>query len=202
MEKSERNINDEILDRMVIQVEGLSKQVANLPDYTGQFESLSKNFDQFLLQYQNDHRELKNNIGQFNSGNNSYKQIQTTLVETKSVLEDIKKMLPLKLINTFDHKSKGFIISGVVLLILVALSTGFSCHFWKENNKLEAVDIKYRLAKQVGATVTHWVDSIYLHNQEEAKRILAKMEADNLTKKESSKSNLNHSNKSRKKRKV
>jgi len=158
MENSDRNINDEILDRMVIQVEGVCKQVANLPDYTKQFERLSANFDRFLQQYQNDHHELKNNISQFNRGNKHDTQIQTALVETKSIVEDIKKMLPLKLINTFDYKTKGFINAGIILLIVVAVSTGLSCHLWKKINKLEAVDIKYRLAKQVGATVTHWVD--------------------------------------------
>ncbi|RKR80147.1 hypothetical protein BDD43_0242 [Mucilaginibacter gracilis] len=202
MENSDRNINDEILDRIVIQVEGLSKQLANLSDYTKQFETLSKNFDRFLQQYQNDHHELKNNISQFKSGNNHDKQIQTALVETKSILEDIRKMLPLKLINTFDHKTKGFIISGIILLIVVALSTGLSCHLWKENNKLEAVDIKYRLAKHVGTTITNWVDSIYLHNPEEAKRILAKMEANWLTKDEHPKTKLNHGNNQRKKRNI
>lgn len=192
MENSEKNINDEILDRVVIQLSELDKRLATLPDYTSQLENLSKGFDRFLQQYHGDHQEIKNIIRQPNA-DESQKQMQAMLIETRAVLESIKKMLPLKLVNTFDPKTKGWIISGTILLIGVALTTGFSGYLWKENNRLEDVDIKYRLAKQVGATVTDWVDSIYLNNPDQAKRILAKMEADSSIKNLSGKTNRNHS---------
>ena len=192
MENSEKNINDELLDRMAIQLGEMDKRLAAHPDYTQQLETLSKGFDRFLRQYYVDQQEIKNSIKQPNA-NDSQKQVQTMLIETRAVLESIKKMLPLKLVNTFDPKTKGWIISGTILLIVVALSTGLSGYLWKENDRLVGVDIKYRLAKQVGPTVTNWVDSIYLNNPEQAKRVLAKMEADSSIKNVSKKMNRNHS---------
>ena len=200
MENSEKNFNDEILDRMAIQLGELDKRLANLPDYTQQLEILSKGFDRFLQQYHGDQQEFKTIIRQPNIGD-PQKQIQTMLTETRAILESIKKILPLKLVNTFDPKTKGWIISGTILLIVIALSTGLSCYLWAENNRLEAADFKYRLAKQVGPTVTNWVDSIYLSDPEEAKGVLTKMEAKSSLKKELGKPNRSHSSKKpRKKR--
>jgi hypothetical protein len=201
MENSEKNFNDEIIDRMAIQLGELDKRLANLPDYTQQLETLSKGFDRFLQQYHGDQQEIITIIRQPNA-DDPQKQVQTMLTETRAILESIKKLLPLKLINTFDLKTKGWIISGAILLIVVALSTGLSGYLWKENSRLDDIDIKYRLAKQVGPTVTNWVDSIYLNNPEQAKKILAKMEADNSVKNLHEKTNRNHSlKKSHRKRK-
>jgi hypothetical protein len=200
MENSEKNFNDEILDRMAIQLGELDKRLANLPDYTQQLETLSKGFDRFLQQYHGDQQEIKTIIRQPNA-DDPQKQVQTMLTETRAILESIKKLLPLKLINTFNLKTKGWIISGAILLIVVALSTGLSGYLWKENSRLEAADFKYRLAKQVGPTVTNWADSIYLNDPEEAKRILTKMEAKSSLKNELGKPNRSHSlKKPRKKR--
>ena len=201
MENSEKNINDEILDRMAIQLGELDKRLANLPDDTQQLETLSKGFDRFLQQYHGDQQEIKTILRQPNT-DEPQKQVQTMLTETRAILENIKKMLPLKFINTFDLKTKGWIISGTILLIVVALNTGLSGYLWKENSRLEDVDIMYRLAKQVGPTVTDWEDSTYLNNIEQEKKILAKMEADSSVKKVSVKTNRYHSSmKPRKKRK-
>jgi len=194
MENSEKNINDEILDRIVIQLGDLDKRLSAFPDYTPQLENLSKSFDRFLQQDYGTHQEIKNSIEQPNA-DDSQKQVQTVLIETRAISESIKKMLPLKLVNTFDPKTKGWIISCTILLIVVALSTGLSGYLWKENSRLDDIDIKYRLAKQVGPTVTNWVDSIYLNNPEQAKRVLAKMEADSSIKNVSKKMNRNHSSK-------
>ena len=201
MENSEKNINDEILDRMAIQLGELDKRLANLPDDTQQLETLSKGFDRFLQQYHGDQQEIKTILRQPNT-DEPQKQVQTMLTETRAILENIKKMLPLKFINTFDLKTKGWIISGTILLIVVALNTGLSGYLWKENSRLEDVDIMYRLAKQVGPRVPDWVDSTYLNNPEQAKKMLAKMEADSSVKKVSVKTNRYHSSmKPRKKRK-
>ena len=201
MENSEKNFNDEILDRMAIQVGELDKRVANLPDYTSHFENLSKSFDKFLQQHHTNHQEIINNIKQPNT-NDPQKQVQTMLLETKDILESVKKILPLRLLHTLDPKTKGVTIAGITLLIVIAVSTGLCSHLWVENNRLEAADYKYRLAKQVGPTITNWVDSIYLNDPKEAKAILTKMEAKSSLKNELGKSNRSHSSKKpRKKRK-
>jgi hypothetical protein len=200
MENSDNNINDEILDRMAIQVGELDKRLSNLPDYTSHFETLSKSFDKFLQQQHTNHQELINNVRQPNT-NDPHKQVQTMLLETKDILESVKKILPLRLLHTLDTKNKGLTIAGIILLIVVAVSTGLCGHLCAENNRLEAADFKYRLAKQVGPTVTNWVDSIYLNDPDEAKRVLVKMEANRSIKNEPGKSNQSHSSKKLRKKK-
>ena len=135
----------------------------------------------FLVRYNNENAEIKAAISHLNI---SYpaEQIQNSLAESKGILEAIRKALPLKLKHQFDFKTKGWIIAGMILLIVTAINTGLCSHLWAENNRLRAVDIKYRLLRQVDTHSTKWADSIYTSNPDGAERTVIRMENAKITK--------------------
>jgi len=167
---------DELMDSIVKKVTEIDKREIKITDYTPQFEALKQIFEVFLLKYNKESEALKAVVGQLNI---SYpaELIQNTLAESKGILEAIQKTLPVKVKHQFDFKTKGWIIAGMILLIVTAISTGLCGHLWAENNRLQAVDIKYRLLQQVDTSSTKWADSIYISNPDEAERIVIRMES-------------------------
>jgi hypothetical protein len=154
---------DELIDSLVKKVTEIDKREIKTTDYTPHFEA------------------LKTFVGQLNI---SYpaEQIQKTIVESKGILEAIRKSLPLKVKHQFDFKTKGWIIAGMILLIVTAISTGLCGHLWAENNRFQAVDIKYRLLRQVDTSSTKWADSIYTSNPDKAEKTVIRMENAKITK--------------------
>ncbi len=172
---------DEIIDSLIKKITDQEKREPKTVDYTLHFEALQKIFEMFLLRYNKENAELKAAIGQLNI---SYpaEQIQNTLSEVKTILEAVRKSLPVKVKHEFDPKTKGWIIAGMILLIVTAISTGLCGHLWAENNRLQAVDIKYRLLRQVDTSSTKWADSIYTGNPDEAEKTVIRMENAKITK--------------------
>jgi len=189
---------DELIDSLVKKVTEIDKREIKITDYTPHFEALKQIFEVFLLKYNKESEALKTVVGQLNI---SYpaEQIKNTTAESKGILEAIRKALPLKVKHQFDFKTKGWIIAGMILLIVTAISTGVCGHLWAENNRLQAVDIKYRLLKQVDTSSTKWADSIYTSNPDEAEKTVIRMENTKITKdKADDKQNGNRGKKSRK----
>jgi hypothetical protein len=172
---------DEIIDSLIKKIIEQENREPKTTDYTLHFEALQKIFETFMLRYNKENTELKYAIGQLNI-NYPAEQIQTTPIEVKTILVAIRKSLPVKVKHEFDPKTKGWIIAGVILLIVTAISTGLSGYLWTENYRLQAVDIKYRLLRQVDASSTKWADSIYTSNPDEAEKIVIRMENAKITK--------------------
>lgn len=166
---------DELMDSIVKKVTEIDKRDIKVTDYTPQFEALKQVFEAFLLKYNKESEALKVAVEQLNT---SYPagQIKNTLAESKGILEAIRKALPLKVKHQFDFKTKGWIIAGMILLIVTAITTGLCGHLWAENNRLQAVEIKYRLLQQVDTSSTKWADSIYTNNPDEVEKTVIRME--------------------------
>jgi hypothetical protein len=167
---------DELMDSIVKKVTEIDKREIKITDYTPHFEALKQIFEVFLLKYNKESDALKTVVGQLNI---SYpaEQIKNTLAESKGILYAIRKTLPLKVKHQFDFKTKGWIIAGMILLIVTAISTGLCGHLLAENNRLQAVDIKYRLLRQVDTSSTKWADSIYTSNPDEAEKTVIRIES-------------------------
>ncbi|MFI5138441.1 MAG: hypothetical protein ACHQIM_11505 [Sphingobacteriales bacterium] len=167
--------NDEIIESLIKKITELEKREIKNIDYTLHFEALQKIFEVFLVRYNKENGELRTAVNQLNV---SYpaEQIQNTLAEVKGILEAIQKILPVKVKHQFDFKTKGWIIAGMILLIVTAISTGLCGYLWIENNRLQAVDIKYRMVRQVDSIGTKWADSVYMNNPDDAEKLLIKLE--------------------------
>ena len=172
---------DELIDSLVKKITELDKRETKITDYTPHFEALKQIFEVFLLKYNKESEALNTVVAQLNI---SYpaEQIKNTIAESKGILEAIRKALPLKVKHQFDFKTKGWIIAGMILLIVTGISTGLCGHLWTENNRLQAVDIKYRLLRQVDTSSTKWADSIYTSNPNEAEKTVVRMENAKITK--------------------
>lgn len=88
----------------------------------------------------------------------------------------IQKSLPIKHKHQFDFNTKGWIISGIILLIVAAICTGLSAHLWVENRTLKAVNIKYRMIRQIFPYATNWADSVYNKSPADAEAATTKLE--------------------------
>ncbi|MCR8560480.1 hypothetical protein KXD93_22690 [Mucilaginibacter sp. BJC16-A38] len=181
MENSEKSIHEEIVDQLIIKVNELENQQIKQADYSPYFESLKQTLEGFLKQYNNDIQGLKNSTSNLNTIN-SNDQTKNILIETKGILKAIKLALPITLNYSFDLKTKRWIIAGMILLIITAISTGLSGYLWSANNRLEINDIKYRAIRQTAPEYTHWADTTYLRDPDAMINNTVKLEDEALEK--------------------
>jgi hypothetical protein len=172
---TEKSTNEEIIDQLVIKVNALEKREIKLPDYTPNFEELKKWMADHLPDYNKTIEELKATISQHNLEYPAAK-IQAQLDEVKTIVENIPKIIPIKHSHYFDPKSKGWVIAGVVLLIVTAISTGLNAHLWVENNRLQANDIKFRMLRQVYPIQANWAEQHYFNNPDTAENETIRLE--------------------------
>jgi len=167
--------NDEIVDSLIKKIDELEKREVKSTDYTLHFEALKKIFEVFFVRYNEESAELKAAIGRLDITNPA-EQIQGALAEVKPILEMIIKSLPVKVKHQLDINTRGFTIAGMILLIVTAICIGLCGHLWTANNHLQAIDIKYRLIRQIDSVGTKWADSIYTSNPDKAESTLTKLE--------------------------
>jgi hypothetical protein len=161
---TEKSTNEEIIDQLVIKVEALEKRGIKLPDYTPNFEDLKI--------------WLADHLATVSQHNLEYPatKIQAQLDEVKTIVENIPKIIPVKHSHYFDPKSKGWIIAGVILLIVTAISTGLNAHLWVENTRLQANDIKFRMLRQAYPVQANWAEQHYFNNPDTAESETIRLE--------------------------
>ena len=167
--------NEEIVDSLIKKINELETREVKNTDYTLHFEALKKIFEIFSVRYNEESVELKAALGRLDI-TYSADQIQGALAEVKPILEMIRKSLPLKVKHQLDINTKGFIIAGIILLIVTAICVGLCGHLWTENNYLKAIGIKYRLIRQIDYVSSKWADSIYTSNPDKAEATVTKLE--------------------------
>jgi hypothetical protein len=167
--------NEEIVNSLIKKIGELEKREEKNTDYTLHFEALQKIFEVFLVRYNKENAELKATVGLLNT---SYpaEQIQNALAEIKSILEVIRKSLPVKVKHEFDFKTKGWIIAGVILLIVTAISTGLCGYLLTENSRMQANDIKFRAIRQVYPKQANWADKYYAEQPDAMKDTTKRLE--------------------------
>jgi hypothetical protein len=157
---------DEIMDSLIKKITDLEKKEIKVTDYSLHFEALQKIFEVFLVRYNKECNELNTAFGKLNIEYPA-EQIQQNLSEIKTILAAIQKSLPVKVKHQFDFNTKGWIIVGMMLLIVSAVSTGLCAHLWVENNRLKANDIKFRAIRQVYPIPAKWADDYFAKNPKE-----------------------------------
>ena len=151
---------DELINSLIKKITDLEKKEVKVTDYSLHFEALQKIFEVFLVRFNQERNDLNAAFGKLNIEYPA-EQIQQGLAEIKTILSAIQKSLPVKVKHQFDFNTKGWIIAGVMLIIVTAVSTGLCAHLWVENNRLEANDIKFRAIRQVYPTPAKWADGYY-----------------------------------------
>ena len=172
---TEKSTNEEIIDQLVIKVNALEKREIKLPDYTPNFEDLKKWLANHLPNHNESINELKATVSQHNLAYPATK-IQAQLDEVKTIVESIPKIIPVKHSHYFDPKSKGWVLAGVILLIVTAISTGLNAHLWVENNRLQANDLKFRMLRQAYPVQANWAEQHYFNSPDTAERETIRLE--------------------------
>ena len=178
---AERNTNDEIIEQLVIKVNELDKRKVDSLDYTPQFEALKILIQEQIPDYTKPLEELERLVIQHNLSYPSG-EIQNQIIELKGIVAKIPKGIPVKHEHYFDPKSKGWVMAGVTLLIVVAITTGLSAHLYLENLHLEATDIMFRVAKQAYPEITREIEDRYAKDPEKMEAKLIELEAEALRK--------------------
>jgi hypothetical protein len=166
----------ELIDSLIKKITENEKKEVKTTDYSLHFEAIQKIFEVFLVRYNKESAELIAAIGKLDI-NDPAEKLKQVLTDIKPILAEIKKLLPVKVSHYFDPKTKGWIIAGMILLIVTAISTGLCGHLWVENNRLQAVDIKYRLIQQIDTVGTKWADSLYNSDPDKAMKTLGRLES-------------------------
>jgi len=178
---SERNTNDEIIEQLVIKVNELDKRKVDFPDYAPQFEELKIWILQQMPDYPKSLHELERLMMQHNLSD-ACREIEMQIGDLKGIVAKIPKDIPVKHRHYFDPKSKGWVIAGVTLLIVVAITTGLSAHLYVENRRIEASDIKFRVARQAFPEIAREIEDRYAKDPEKMESKLIELEAEALRK--------------------
>ncbi|UKJ07366.1 hypothetical protein [Solitalea lacus] len=158
---SEKNTNDEILEQLIKKVNELDKRKTDFPDYASEFEALKNSIQEQAQPI----KELERIVTHHNF-NYPAIQIQHQIEEVKTMVSKMPKIIPVKHLHSFDPRSKGWILSGVFILIVVAISTGLCAHLFIENGRLSANDIKFRMLRQIQPEYANSVEESYYKNPE------------------------------------
>ena len=146
---------DELVDSIIKKLDIIEKKDLKPADYTVHFEALKQIFEVFMLRYNKESVALMEAVSRLNMEYPA-SQIQNNLAELKTILEAIKKELPIKVRHQLDTKAKGW----VIFVIVIGISLSLNVYLWMQNTRLQAVDIKYRLLNQLEFTDTQLADSV------------------------------------------
>lgn len=158
---------DELVDSIIKKLDIIEKKDLKPADYTVHFEALKQIFEVFMLRYNKESVALMEAVSGLNMEYPAG-QIQNNLAELKTILEAIKKELPIKVRHQLDTKTKGW----VILLFVIVISVVLNGYLWTENTRLRAVDIKYRLLNQLEPTDTQLADSVFTADPDKAEKMV------------------------------
>ena len=174
-----KNINEEIIDNLVVQVNALEKREVKLPDYNERFSAI----ESLIIRLLPNHEELTEILkAEINRHNLAYpaQQIQSQIDQLRNELALIPKVIPVKNHHHLDVKTRPFIIAGTLLLIFVALSAGLNIYLWTANNRLEANDIKFRMTRQMYPREANEADAEYTRDPSAMEKLTVKYETEAL----------------------
>lgn len=100
-----KNINEEIIDSLVIQVNALEKREVKLPDYNERFNAIERLILQLVPDQEKLMEELKAEINRHNLAYPA-KQIESQIDVLRNEVACIPKVIPVKNHHHLDLKTK------------------------------------------------------------------------------------------------
>ena len=79
-----------------------------------------------------------------------------------------------------EDKTKAFLISAITLVLAAILSIGLSAGLWKENKRLNANSVKFRMIRQSFPTAAQSADTTYYANPEKVEQEKVEQETERL----------------------
>ncbi|MBE9460588.1 hypothetical protein ACFP1I_21870 [Dyadobacter subterraneus] len=166
------------------QLEGIEEILSVLIKKTSAIEGLIQRSDQVPDATNNDMiAEIKSHVLKLPTAN----VLLGTLTAIQKNIQFIPRETKVENYHHFDLKSKGFIISAAILLIVSTLCIGMAVSSFRENSRLQASDLKYRMIRQVYPGIGAWADSTYFRDPQSAESETQKLEARELVLKDAEK---------------
>ncbi|SDL86358.1 hypothetical protein [Pedobacter antarcticus] len=92
----------------------------------------------------------------------------------------LKNTLSPQVFDLIQDKTKGFIIGGLVLFTVSAVSTGICFNLWSDYVKMKDNDIKFRMVRQIAPNLAYQADTLYYPNPERMEKKTRQLEAQQL----------------------
>lgn len=167
------------IEERVTQLENKEIKFPEIKDYDGKLDELKTlvekqgEQDKTLLLRETIKEQAQSSAGLVSA-------IERLIQSQDNMVRELPKEIRTKVLHRFEDKTKGFITSGIVLLIVTALSTGIALHLWSENGRMRENDVKFRMVRQTNPDVAYTTDTLYYRNPEEMEAKTKQMEAGQL----------------------
>lgn len=107
-------------------------------------------------------------------------EVQTELID--NLVARLAHKLPEKtktvMRHHFDSSAKSLFAGGIILILTTAAAVGFAVTFWRENERLHDVDVKFRMIKQQYPRTAIWADSTFYKNPGLAEDVTERLEVE------------------------
>jgi len=165
-------------ERMTSAEEKLTK-LMDVKDYSGQLDELKEL--SIKIAGQDKTAPFQEEISQqVIATQNLILTIEASVKTQESLFRNFPNEMKVKLLHRFEDKTKGFIISGLVLFALSAVLTGICFYLWSDNGKMKDNDIKFRMVRQIAPKVAYQADTLYYPNPEGMEKKTRQLEAQQL----------------------
>ena len=108
-------------------------------------------------------------------------QIYAQISSFRDTITKLPKVLPVRHHHHLEDKARGFILGGVMLLLITAITAGWCYSLYRENSRLQESEVRFRLVRQAYPEAARWADSTYTLNPEEATAWVKELESKQLT---------------------
>jgi len=189
----------EIVVLMDKRVQQLEKQQSETKDYSEELAQISKKLE---------HVATVEDLAELQASNNSeIATIGADIIDIKeqqtkqaSITSQMPKQMKFQLEHRFTDRQRPYIITGIILLLVSALSLFASFQLWRSNSALHDNDIKIRMVRLFYPQVSLDIDSIHNENPKELEKWV-KQEEERLIAIKKAEANAKHSEEQAKKAK-
>ncbi len=171
--------NQELTIKLGERMSGAEKILAKLmevKDYSGQLDELKEMVTKIAEQDKT--APIQEEISQqVIATQNLMLSSEASIKKQETLFRNFPKEMQVKLLHRFEDKTKGFIIGGIILLILSAVTTGICIHLWSDNGKMKDNDVKFRMVRQMAPSIAYRADTLYYRDPEGMEKKTKQLEA-------------------------
>lgn len=125
----------------------------------------------YTMYLQQIHERLKV-LERHNSADTVSRLIETLIRE----IDAIPREIPMRHHHHVETRSRGFVITAMILIISSALAIGMGAHLWWTNRSLKENDLKYRMIRFEHPKASEWADDTYRKDPKAARRATRELE--------------------------
>jgi len=164
------------IEERVAELEKKEAASAGIKNYDGQFNEIKKLLENpagqdktLLLQ-----EKIKEQV---QTVTRLISFIRESAQSQEYIIREIPKSVKVNVLHQFEDKARGFIIGGVTLLVVTALTTGAALYLRSDNRRMQENDIKFRMIRQIDPDIAYRTDTLYHRNPEAMEAETRRLEA-------------------------